>query len=266
MSIGQHGAFGSSRWLFVAILMSCIAGGCSSTTDQTEEGHAQDLGDASPATGVVSITSPVLERRERVAKLEEEWNTSEPNEKASAATTSSSALTKYSVYWQTVTGLKGPSDVQEWRKRVEQSCNARLWESGAAEAVAAQFIGQDGGNAEDSETVRRAAWALWIMARDISGCPDRFPALADMPDEWVHATGLLGPLDVEQWRERLERVCGASMGERTESESIASEYIREDGGDPDRADLLNSAIVALRMIVRRPGICPDPAETVTSHP
>lgn len=173
-----------------------------------------------------------------------------------------STLVDRSTYWQTTTGLEGPADLQVWNERVALACDASIWKRGSVERVAAAFVHDDDGDVRDADLVHSAGWALWIIANHETGCPGRFPRVATHPTTWIQQTGLFGPLDVATWRERIEPFCGIPTRDaiaahyKELAESIASEYITEDGGDPQKPGLLSSAADMLWIMSRTPGTCP----------
>lgn len=57
-------------------------------------------------------------------------------------------------------------------------------------------------------------------------------ALADVVNIWLFQIGLRGPSSLEEWRERLEQVCDAPIWEAEPAARIATEFVLEDGGDP----------------------------------
>ena len=173
-----------------------------------------------------------------------------------------------STYWQTTTGLEGPEDLQVWNERVALACDAPIWQRGSAERLAAAFVHDDGGDASDADLVHSAGWALWVITGHDTGCPDRFPRVATHPTTWIQLTGLLGPLDVATWRERIGPFCSISTRDAVAAhfkeltESIASEYIIEDGGDPQKPGMLSSATDILWIMSRTPGTCPEDSKAV----
>lgn len=192
-------------------------------------------------------------------------STSSPSEMTAAAST----LLDRSAYWQTLTGLEGPADIQVWDERVAMACNSSMWEPGSAEKIAAAFVRDDAGDASDPDLVESASWALWILTSHDTGCSDRFPRAATHPITWLHMTGLFGPLDMATWRERLEPFCGVpsrsamATDYRELAERIASEYITEDGGDPHKSPgLLNQAADLLWIMSRTPGTCAEDSESL----
>lgn len=255
------------RWTLAGAAACAAVLSCASGQDPNAEGAAAAGGDPT------AESSDALPAPAASASVAAEASTLAPDTSpaltASAPETTTAAwstLMNRSMYWQTITGLQGPSDLQVWNERVALACDAQIWKPGSAEEVAAAFVHEDGG---DTVLVESASWALWIITNHQSGCPERFPRAATHPSTWVHHTGLFGPLDVAAWRERLVPFCGISTRDEIATqhkelaESVASEYITEDGGDPQQPGLLISAADILWIMSRTPGTCPEDSETVS---
>ena len=257
----------------LAVVAACAAVlSCASGQDPNGENAAGSRGDA---TAESSDTLPALAMSASVAaKATTLAPDTIPESTASSPEVTSAAwstLVDRSTYWLTTTGLEGPADLQVWNERVELACDASIWKPGSAEKVAAAFVHDDAGDAGDADLVESASWALWIITNHDTGCPDRFPRVATHPSTWIHLTGLFGPLDVATWRERIEPFCGiptrdaVAAHHKELAESIASEYITEDGGDPQKPGLLSSAADILWIMSRTPGTCPEDSEAVAGH-
>ncbi len=83
--------------------------------------------------------------------------------------------------WLFQIGLRGPSDLDEWRERLERVCNAPIWEAEPAAQITTEFVLEDGGDPTQPEFMQQAVFALWTMARQPVVCGDRFPPDADYP-------------------------------------------------------------------------------------
>lgn len=82
-------------------------------------------------------------------------------------------------------------------------------------------------------------------------------AFADVVNIWLFQIGLRGPSSLEEWRERLERVCDAPIWESEPAARIATEFVSEDGGDPAQPGFLQEAVFALWSMARQPVVCGD---------
>ena len=82
-------------------------------------------------------------------------------------------------------------------------------------------------------------------------------ALADVVNIWLFQIGLRGPSSLEEWRERLKRVCDAPIWEAEPAARIATEFVLEDGGDPTQPEFLQAAVFALWTMARQPVVCGD---------
>ena len=83
--------------------------------------------------------------------------------------------------WLFQIGLQGPSDLEEWRERLERVCDAPIWEAEAAARITTEFVLEDGGDPTQPGFLQEAVFALWTMARQPVVCGDRFPPDADYP-------------------------------------------------------------------------------------
>ena len=257
----------------LAVVAACAAVlSCASEQDPDGENAAGSGGDATAESSstLPAVTTSVIEAAKTTMPAPDAVPESgaSPPEATSAAW---STLVDRSIYWQTTTGLEGPADLQVWDERVVLACDASIWQPGSAENVAAAFVREDGGDDGDAHLVESASWALWIITSHESGCPDRFPRVATHPSTWINTTGLFGPLDVASWRERLEPFCGIatrdaiSADHKELAESIASEHITEDGGDPQEPGLLSRAADMLWIMSRTPGTCPEDSEASAGY-
>ncbi len=61
---------------------------------------------------------------------------------------------------------------------------------------------------------------------------------------WVNQTGLEGP-DEAGWAARLTRACGQPVWEGDNAETLAAEFLEEDGGDPTSPSNARAAAQAL---------------------
>lgn len=79
----------------------------------------------------------------------------------------------------------------------------------------------------------------------------------DVVNIWLFQIGLRGPSSLEEWRERLERVCDAPIWEAEPAARIATEFVLEDGGDPIQPGFLQEAVFALWTMARQSVVCGD---------
>ena len=257
------------RGLLVVVAACAAVLSCTPGQDPNGKNAAGSRGDA---TAEPSATIPALATSASVAAkatgLASDTMLEPTASSPEVTSTAWSTLVDRSTYWQTATGLEGPADFQVWNERIALACDASIWKPGSAAKVAAAFVRDDGGDASNADLVESASWALWIITNHNTGCPDRFPRVATHPSSWVHLIGLFGPLDVETWRERIEPFCGIptrnaiATHDKELAESIASEYITEDGGDPQKPGLLSSAADMLWIMSRTLGTCPEDSEAV----
>ena len=94
-----------------------------------------------------------------------------------------------------------------------------------------------------------------VSAGDLPPTPT--VALADVVNIWLFQIGLRGPSSLEEWRERLKRVCDAPIWEAEPAARIATEFVLEDGGDPTQPEFLQAAVFALWTMARQPVVCGD---------
>lgn len=257
-------------WQLVVVAACAAVLSCASGQDLNGGNAARSRGDAT-AESNDTLATLAASASEEATGLAPDTMPASTASSSEATSTAWSTLVDRSTYWQTTTGLEGPTDLQVWNERVALACDASIWKPGSAEKVAAAFVRDDGGDASDADLVASASWALWIITNHDTGCPDHFPRVATHPSSWVHLTGLFGPLDVDTWRERIEPFCGIptrnamAAHDKELAESIASEYITEDGGDPQKPGLLSSAVDMLWIMSQTPGTCPEEPEAVAGH-
>ena len=72
--------------------------------------------------------------------------------------------------WYTMTGLRGPTALAEWRARLDQMCAASLGGAADVELLATALVSDDSATVEP-ETVRNAVTALEVIARQPDACP-----------------------------------------------------------------------------------------------
>lgn len=259
----------SRQWMLAVAAAACAAVlGCTSGQDAVGENGAVSTDDAATESSD-TLSGPATAAEAATVAPDTMPELTFPAPEATPAAWDT--LMNRHTYWQTITGLPGPADLQVWNERAALACDAPIWEPVSGERLAAAFVHDDGGDAGDADLVESARWALLFMANDPSGCPHRFPRVATHPITWLNSTGLFGPLDVAVWQERLRPFCGISTRDAVAAqykelaESTAGEYIAEDGGDPHEPGRLNSAADMLWIMSRTPGTCPEGSKAGTGH-
>lgn len=177
----------------VAVLLWNFA--CGSAPDMRAEDEPQ-MSELSAELTVETTASVHHEADESGAgdeRVVQEVETAAPDTTTGSATDQPSVLTESSPSTPTVPfadvvniwlfqiGLQGPSDLEEWRERLERVCDAPIWEAEAAARITMEFVLEDGGDPTQPGFLQEAVFALWTMARQPVVCGDRFPPGADYP-------------------------------------------------------------------------------------